>query len=242
MMLSKMSSPKHILKLLFIILYVLFIVATMFLAVSFITTLHETNSLQLQVCVTNACLGDAKETYKNIIDMFFGLITVITAVATVGGIIVAALTYVNNASSNAMGNHIAHLQIFKDYLIVEVNKRDRVVMSVIDFYGWYNLIFNDSINGVMSVSYKYKEVVSKINQAIEISNEESTTAKNGSFRYKEHQKRMNQAIAAIGITMNFHPRNDYFEIEEQVLTLISSINSAFCSTANLIPFSKREYI
>lgn len=242
MMLSKMSRPKHILNLLFIILSLLFIATAIFLAVSFTTTLLETKSHQLQLCVTNACLGYAKETYKNIIDMFFGLITVITAVTTVGGIIVAALTYVNNASSNAMGNHIAHLQIFKDYLIMEVNKRDRVVISVIDFYGWYNLIFNDSINGLMTVSDNYKEVISKINQAIEISNEESTTAKNGSFRYKEHQKRMNQAIAAIGITMNFHPRNDYFEIEEQVLTLISSMNSAFCSTASLIPFSKREYI
>ena len=237
-----MSRPKHILNLLFIILSLLFIATAIFLAVSFTTTLLETKSHQLQLCVTNACLGYAKETYKNIIDMFFGLITVITAVTTVGGIIVAALTYVNNASSNAMGNHIAHLQIFKDYLIMEVNKRDRVVISVIDFYGWYNLIFNDSINGLMTVSDNYKEVISKINQAIEISNEESTTAKNGSFRYKEHQKRMNQAIAAIGITMNFHPRNDYFEIEEQVLTLISSMNSAFCSTASLIPFSKREYI
>ncbi|MDL2042876.1 retron Ec48 family effector membrane protein [Vibrio parahaemolyticus] len=238
----KMGNPEKIFKAFFISLAVIAIFGVLTLAWSFFSTMVETKSYELELCFTSECLVNAKEIYKPQIELLFGIVSLAGTVATVGGIIVAVHTYMNNVSTNALSNHIAHLQVFQDYVMIELGKHDRLSISSVDVYGWYNSIFTESTQGRVHVSDSYKLSVQSINDVILQSNAESQTAENGSFRYKQHQTRMTSTLNNFGINMGYHPRNDYFEIEGQVLALISSIHNAFCSNARVIKFTQRQYI
>lgn len=208
---------------------------------SLVITMIEMEFYQLSFCLRSECLANIKTMYKPQIELLFGVASLTGTMTTIGGIFVAVSTYLNNVSTNALSNHIAHLQVFQDYLIIEVGKHDHLSISAIDVYGWYNSIFTMSRQGSLNVSDSYNVSLQSINNNIILSNNESETAKSGSFQYKKHQSRMTLAFNNFGINMGFHPRNDYFEIEGQVLTLITSINKAFCSNSGVIEFEQRKY-
>ncbi|WP_229617259.1 retron Ec48 family effector membrane protein [Vibrio parahaemolyticus] len=237
-----MGKPEKIFNVLFISLAVIAILGVLTLAWSLISTMISTKSHELELCFTSECLNNAKKIYSPQIELLFGIVSFVGTIATVGGIIVAVHTYMNNVSTNALSNHIAHLQVFQDYLVIELSKHDHLNISSVDVYGWYNSIFTESIQGRVHVSDSYKCSVESINNVILQSNIEAQTAENGSFRYKQHQTRMTSILNDFGINMGYHPRNDYFEIEGQVLKLISSINKAFCSNSEVINFEQRQYI
>lgn len=242
MIVLKMGKPEKTFNILFISLVIIAFIGALTLVWSFISTIMETKSYELALCLTSDCLLNAKKIYKPQIDLLFGIISLIGTVATIGGIIVAVHTYLNNASTNALSNHIAHLQVFQDYLIIEISKHDHLSISSVDVYGWYNCIFTESTQGNIYVSESYKLSVQSINDVVLLSNTEYQSAEHDSFQYKSHQTRMTLTLNNFGISMGFHPRNDYFEIEGQVLRLITSINQAFCSNAGVINFEKRQYI
>lgn len=237
-----MGKAEKIFYIFFISLFVIAFIGVLILTWSIFSTILETKSYELDLCFTSKCLINAKKIYKPQIELLFGIFSLIATVATIGGIIVAVHTYLNNVSTNALSNHIAHLKIFQDYLVIELSKHDHLSISSIDVYGWYNSIFTESTQGNIYVSESYKQSVQSINDAILLSNAESQSAENGSFQYKKHQTRMTSVLNDFGISMGFHPRNDYFEIEGQVLRLITSINKAFCYNAGVINFKVRQYI
>ncbi len=238
----KMGKPEKFYNVFFISLGVIAILGLFILLLSLFSTMVATKSYELELCFNSECLINAKKIYKPQIDFLFGIVSLAGTVATVGGIIVAVHTYMNNVSTNALSNHIAHLQVFQDYMVIELSKHDRLSISSVDVYGWYNSIFTESVQGRVRVSDSYKQSVKSINNVILQSNSESQTAESGSFRYKLHQTRMTSTLNDFGINMGFHPRNDHFEIEGQVLALISSINNAFCSNAGVIHFEQRQYV
>lgn len=237
-----MVKPEKIFKIFLISLFVIAVFSTIILIWSLFSTMMETKIYKLEFCLTSDCLTRAKNIYKPQIDLFFGIVSLAGSVATIGGIFVAVHTYVNNVSTNALSNHIAHLQVSQDYLVIELDKHDRLNISSIDVYGWYNAIFTESMQGNIHVSESYKESVKLVNRAILLSNQEAQSADIGSFRYKIHQTRMTSTLNQFGIRIGFHPRNDYFEIEGQILQLITSINKAFCSNSGVINFEQRQYI
>lgn len=242
MIVLKMDKPEKIFNKLFTSLAVIAFIGILILIWSFFSTIMETKSYELELCLTSDCLINAKKIYNPQIELLFGIVSLIGTVATIGGIIVAVHTYLNNVSTNALSNHIAHLQVFQDYLVIEISKHDHLSISSIDVYGWYNSIFTESTQGNIYVSDSYRQSVQLINNVILLSNTQSQSAENGSFQYKKHQNRMTSALNDFGISMGFHPRNDYFEIEGQALRLITSINKAFCSNAGVINFETRQYI
>ncbi|MEZ8229242.1 MULTISPECIES: retron Ec48 family effector membrane protein [Vibrio] len=237
-----MDKPEKIFNAFFISLAVIAFLGVVILILSLFSTMVETKSYELELCFSSDCLINAKEIYKPQIELLFGIVYIAGTVATIGGIVVAVHTYMNNVSTNALSNHIAHLQVFQDYLVIELSKHDHLSISSIDVYGWYNSIFTESTQGRVYVSESYKSSVNSINEVILISNNESQTAESGSFRYKQHQTRMTSTLKNFGINMGYHPRNDYFEIEGQVLALITSINNAFCSNSGVINFEPRQFI
>lgn len=237
-----MGKPERFYNTFFISLAVIATLGSIILIWSLISTIVVTKSYELDLCFTSDCLINAKKIYTPQIELLFGIVSLAGTVATIGGIIVAVHTYMNNVSTNALSNHIAHLQVFQDYMVIELSKHDRLSISSIDVYGWYNSIFTESAQGRMRVSDSYKQSVNSINNVILQSNSESQTADSGSFRYKQHQTRMTSTLNDFGINMGYHPRNDYFEIEGQILILISSINNAFCSNYEVINFESRQYI
>ncbi|WP_083399070.1 retron Ec48 family effector membrane protein [Oceanisphaera psychrotolerans] len=223
--------------------FVIVVLVSLLLMVTILyTTIYNEKMYLLEFCFTNECVLYTNKKLSAVIKVFNATISILTSIATVGGIAVAVKSYLNVTRSNALNNHIAHFKIFQDYIDFEVKKRDRLLLSAIDTFKWYNLIFKRSRSGSMNVSDEYVEVVTRMNNEILSSNKQAQSATEGSYRYKEHQKRISGAVSFFGINLSFHPRNDFYEIETQMLDLISTVNKAFC-TESLVPeIEKRKYI
>ena len=63
-----------------------------------------------------------------------------------------------------------------------------------------------------------------------------------SFRYKVHQSEMIETLKTFKISLEMHPRNEFYEIEGQVLDLIQTVNNAFAANSNLEEIADRAYI
>ena len=210
--------------------------------ISLIWTAYVDEIYNYNLCLTNECIKYTYTLFEYSLKGFSITITLLTSIATIGGIIVALLNYVSTTNSSALNNHIAHFKIFNDYLFFEIEKRDRLNISAIDIFKVYNLIFDKSRTGIMDVSEEYRNDISSLNIEIERSNEFSQTASSESFRYKIHQERMINIFKKFGIELDFHPRNDFYEIEGQLLDLVSTINQAFCTESALPEIPRRQYI
>ncbi|PML43805.1 hypothetical protein BCT35_18150 [Vibrio lentus] len=193
------------------------------------------------LCFSNSCLEETYKQFKYIIDLAFSVVSIFTSLLTSFGIFIAALTFFNTSKTNALNSHINHFKIFSDYLSFEVNKRGSIHLASIDVFTWYNLIFQESKEGSISVSNDYKNAINIINSQILISNEQSTIVTNGSYKYKDHQKRMIEALSKIGINLQLCPRNDFIMIEGDFHNLIDTINSSFCSGYNIPKLKERLY-
>lgn len=206
-----------------------------------VCTASENKMYLLDLCFTSECVLYVNKELDSAVKIFNVTISLLTSIATIGGITIAVKSYLNVASSNALNNHISHFKIFQDYMAFEVGKRDKLSLPAIDVFKWYNLIFTNSRAGTMDVSSAYVSAVNIINNEILTSNCQSQNAHEGSYRYKEHQKRIRTAVNNFGISLGFHPRNDFHEIETQILNLISTINKAFCSGSSIPEVVDRDY-
>lgn len=152
------------------------------------------------------------------------------------------MSYIASVSTSALANHIAHYTIFQEYLINEIAKRDRISSTSIDILRWYNHIFSASRTGRMTVSSEYIEYINALNKLITQSNEQAKKAKDGEFRYKPHQEKIKTLLSQTGIAVEFQPRNDFYEIEGQIFSLISGINRSFCYSEFVEELVERRYI
>jgi hypothetical protein len=162
-------------------------------------------------------------------------------VATVGGIVVALLSYFSAVSNSALANHISHFSTFQSYMNNEIAKRGRLHASSIDVFKWYNSVFPDSKLGVMTVAVGYKDFVQTLNSRVDESNQLANTATGESFRYKPHQVAMRSHLELIGINLSLQPRIEYYEIEDQIMSLIGCVNNAFCLNSHIPALLVRRY-
>ncbi|THT96058.1 hypothetical protein E9531_16885 [Lampropedia puyangensis] len=155
------------------------------------------------------------------------------AFATMGGILIALLSYINSSSNAALTNHIEHLKIFLDYAESEVEKHDRLLSANFDVIFLYGKIFDQSRLGKTTVSDDYRIFLVDLNKILEESNERCTVGTPGGFSYKDHQRRVRDHLVSAGITIYLAPRNDYFEMEKQMFSFLSRINQSFCPFGTL---------
>ncbi|WP_210444314.1 retron Ec48 family effector membrane protein [Vibrio crassostreae] len=195
----------------------------------------------LELCFDNSCIKRASGFYSSIIGFFTSSVQILAAIATALGIVVAALTFKNTSQTNALNSHISHFKIFSDYLALELNKREKIKSSSINTFDWYNLIFTDSILGSVSVSEDYIDVLKKINSEIKTTNDNATRASQGPFRHHEHQQRMRKVFLRLGIQIEHYPKNDYWLIENEIISLIDTINQAFCQKPRVGILHNRDY-
>jgi hypothetical protein len=166
--------------------------------------------------------------YRYAFNVLAGTVAFLVAIATVGGIFVALASYLAATGASAFGNHISHLSIFQSYLNSEIAKRGRVSPASLDSFLWYTLIFPRAGAGNMLVSDLYKDIVAQLRSEIEKSNAQASNARSGSFRYVDHQNRVIEALARFGIKLSRQPRVEFFEIEDEIFSLIRAVNFAFC--------------
>ncbi len=116
---------------------------------------------------------------------------------------------------------------------------DRINNKDINVSIWYALIFPESRLGKLSVSILYKEQIVGINKKIRQSNEKND---NSIFLYKPHQELMKEQFYKMGISIARLPRVDFYEVESQVLALITTVNTAFCQSDSVPPITERQYL
>ena len=194
------------------------------------------------LCLTNGCIKKFFELFDQSFLILSATLSLLVGITTVGGIIVALMSYLNSASATALSNHISHYSIFQNYITLEISKRNRIAPSSVDVFVWYNLIFSSSRMGRTTISDEYCRVVSALNREISFSNEQAINAIQGSFRYMPHQKRIIESLKDLGIELSHQPRNEFYEVEDQIFSLISSLNKSFCYSDKVPALLKRDYV
>jgi hypothetical protein len=195
-----------------------------------------------EFCITNTCVEHALTLYSQSLLLLKETFNLLVTLATVGGIIVALLSYLNSVGATALSNHISHFSIFQSYLSNEISKRDRLSASSIDTFLWYNAIFFKSRSGLTTISPEYVSLINSINNEITKSNLQAEKIVDGSFRYRPHQERIIQSLKNIGIALTHQPRNEFYEIEDQLFSLIITVNKSFCYSDVVPLILKRKYI
>jgi hypothetical protein len=211
-------------------------------AISIIATLVVKRQIVGSFCARSECI----ETWFRLVEYSL-LIAKVTSdflvvVATVGGIIVALLSYFSNLNNSALSNHISHYGIFQSYVEAEIGKRNRIEYSSVDTFCWYNKIFSQSRAGDMKTSQQYGKYMAELGSLISQSNNLVSSATTEAFRFKPHQERMIGKLKEIGIAFAQQPRLEFYEIEDQIISLVACVNQAFCSSSGILGFQPRIYL
>jgi hypothetical protein len=225
--------------------YFLLFFAVIGFGLSLITTVStglKDGFFSLPLCFHKECMESVIKEFEYSFTIAKATLDFLVAVATIGGIIVALLSYLNSSSTAALTNHIAHFSIFQNYVINEVTKRDRISPASVDTLVWYNLIFSTSRSGKTDVSEIYISFVKELNELINQSNAQAERAHDGSFRYVPHQQRIITQLKRAGIDVSPSPRNDFFEMEGQLFSLINRVNQSFCYSDSVPVLEERNYI
>lgn len=224
----------------FIILLVLFFGFGMFAAV-IVATSNEKGYFQSPFCWKSECVKDYLAATEQAFSIAKATLDLGVAIATIGGIFVALLSYFTTSTNAALTNHIEHLKVFGDYLDAEIAKRDRLSSQQIDTLFLYGKIFSKSRLGKTTVSHEYTQFVEKLNDLIEESNGRSVVGTPGGFSYNDHQRRIRDHMAGAGVVVYMAPRNDYFEMEGQLFSLMNRISQSFCSAGSVPGLVSRKY-
>ncbi|WP_324726627.1 retron Ec48 family effector membrane protein [Pseudomonas chlororaphis] len=210
--------------------------------VIFLKTGFAESAFDKNLCFTNSCVKYGLSLYAQVLLILKETLNLLVTIATIGGIIVALLSYLNSVGATALSNHISHFSIFQSYIGNEISKRDRISASSVDIFLWYNAIFFKSRSGLTAISPDYVSLINSINNEIKKSNLQSEKGVDGSFRYRPHQERIIQSLKNIGIVLTHQPRNEFYEIEDQVFNLIATVNKSFCYSDQVPQILNRKYI
>jgi hypothetical protein len=206
------------------------------------STLSQEGLFDYNLCLSNACVELFQNKTAASLAIAKATSDFLVALATVGGIVVAMLSYFSSVDNSALANHIAHYSTFQQYVHSEISKRRRVDISSIDTFFWYNLIFPHSKRGDMSVSETYKTIIGKVEATLHQSNQLVDTANPAGFRFKNHQEEMKRSLLGLRIAIPNQPRLEFYEIEDQIVSLITCVNQAFSPEGEIPAFSLRKYL
>jgi hypothetical protein len=239
------SSPKEFYKRFVIVLFITFLIGFVTFLLSIIVTTMSivlSPKINFSFCFNNECLEAVINSYSASIKILQSLLIMLTSVSTIGGIFLALKSYINTHNSSILHNHIAHFSLFKDFILGELVKRDKLNISSFDVFKWYNLIYAKSKSGSMNISTNYINAINSVNLVIDSSNQKASKATDGSFLYKKHQNTLINVMLPFGVEMGTLPRNNFYEVETQLISLISVINKEFCGDVGIPELKKRYYI
>ncbi|PRB80540.1 hypothetical protein CQ007_12540 [Pseudomonas sp. MYb185] len=197
--------------------------------------------LNYSFCLRNECLNNVADYYSAPIAIFGFFVDVLVLVATVGGILVALMSYLGSKDTSNFTNHISHLSLFQEFFVGEVNKRDRLSISSFDVYRVYFMVFPGSKDGDFVPGEDYSYFLTEVNNAINESNRKFTSGSIPPFSYQQHQTAMIDCFRMIGLSLQHVPKLDFFEIENQVLDLLETINKSFIGGHESLKVNERLY-
>lgn len=239
---SATSDARMYLRLLIALTALLFCAGVLLVIATVLLAGFDDGAFFRQVCFQRDCFKRAAYLYKAPVVIASATLVALSAVATVGGIFVALQSYVVNVRATAFSNHISQLNAFLNYVSGEIAKRPRIAAHSVDSFYWYRVIFNDAGRGDLEVSVHYVRLLQELAEAIQISNDLASHPSRERFRFVEHQQRVIAALSGFGISMVRQSRLEFFEIEEQVLSMLIAVNFAFCPSSNLPAVPSRLYL
>jgi hypothetical protein len=221
---------------------------------SFLYTIFSSNMQVTNFCFTSDCIKNFSKKIEGVITIFSLTAWLLTSIATVGAVLIALLSYKTGVDSYKTGldtyktsvdnsnltNHIAHLNMFRDFINGEMAKRNHIHQEKVNIYKWYNIIFPQSRDGLVIVSDAYYTHVGNIKEVIERSNGQKTNITEW-FDYKKHQEAIIEATSVLGLKVSRGPKNIFFEVECQVFELIDCVNITFSKIDYELADIKRLY-
>ncbi|RYE52774.1 MAG: hypothetical protein EOP48_15785, partial [Sphingobacteriales bacterium] len=132
----------------------------------FVWTGFSDRQFSASLCFSNGCVKSFFESFDQSFIILGKTFEALVSIATIGGIVVALMSYLSSSSATALANHIAHFTIFQTYIAAEIARRNRISPVSIDNFVWYNLIFSNSRTGKTYVSDEYCVAVAVLNEAV----------------------------------------------------------------------------
>lgn len=210
-----------------------------------ISVFYETGSngmFSRSFCIRNECVELFAKEFSASLKILTVTGALIGGLVTFGGILVALFSYLGDAKSAALSNHISHLAIFSSHIYTEIDKRDRLGKESFDVIKWYNCIYDASRQGDLSVSKSYLDFMRSLENVVKKSNGLVGWEEEGGYRYKAHQQSLKELMSKIGVTLCFMPRLDFHEMEGQLFDLVKTVNGSFCQSHDLVVLPDRKYL
>ncbi|WP_462163612.1 retron Ec48 family effector membrane protein [Pseudoalteromonas xiamenensis] len=210
--------------------------------VFYIATFRSNNVGNMDFCLSNTCAQNFASIFASSIKALEIGFSVSLGVATVYGIYIALHSYISNQETAKFSNHLAHYQLFKGFLSTEASNTLRLSPKAINSFKFYNLIFPESREGILTPSESYINFLDQLDAVVKDSNSKVVNLSQGSFKYKPHQQKVKELLATVGIEIEFLPRRDFYELEGDVFKLVGRVNSEFCHYVDMPVLPDRHYI
>ncbi|EDM67836.1 hypothetical protein PE36_17765 [Moritella sp. PE36] len=193
-----------------------------------IFSLGKAGLFSQNICFTYQCIDSFFSELTNVISFVDFALKVLVSSVTIFGIYHALNNYLSSIDASRSNIHLTHLNTFKDYLISEVSSHDRLNIKSFNFFKWYNIAFPLSRNGKLDIGVDYENWINELNAEIKISNDLVQGVTASGYDYKKHQGRMIKVMKKVGINCPRLHRNDFYELEGEVMQLINKVNMEFC--------------
>ncbi|HHQ6579377.1 TPA: retron Ec48 family effector membrane protein [Serratia fonticola] len=238
-MLKKYNLDKSIVALIIVIISISFIGFGLSIVI-FISTFSEESLYSREICFSERCLKFFFSKTEGIVSVLQATAWLLTLITTVGGVLIAIMTYKTSVKNSNLTNHISHLNMFRDYINAEIGKRQFISSEKINIYKWYGMIFPESKKGDVAISTNYVENIKDIEKVVEKANYDISSPQI-SYSYNNHQRDLISKMDVLGIKISTGPKNEFILVEEQVFELIDCINITFTDVNIELSSLKRLY-
>lgn len=196
----------------------------------------------------NFCLrSDCIESFQRLFAPVYGIgvltSSLIIAIVTVLAAFTAVHTYQVSVKNSALANHIAHFNLFREYLTGEIAKLPRIDKKSVDIFKLFVFIFPRSRDGDLEPSSKYLDFLNDLKVFVHDTEEKYSGDRSGIFySFKNHQGLLRRKLDLIGIRIDLKPnKTDFFLMEHDVYELIRRINECFCPSEMISAIPTPKY-
>jgi hypothetical protein len=220
------------------------IIAAITILLSFISacaTLSLAGYVDRSLCFTADCIAEFRRGYSGVEYIVSSGLKLLGAIVAIFGVYIALKKYLISAASAALTGHTEYLQLFQRYLMTEIDRREYLNASDIDIFFWYSRIFPKSAEGDVSISIDYLDNIKKLADVINKTNK-SMSPGPSRYDYKEHQSAFIVAAERLGIRVQRLPKNDFTDMECQLLEFIDAVNVSFAPNATKLTDIKQLYV
>lgn len=159
-------------------------------------------------------------------------------IALVLGPYIALKSYISTTNAQVFGNNISHIGFFEKYIISELQRRERIRPSSLDFFSLYRLMFPR--HGEVYASEDFLGAIRVVIKEIEYSNSKFKSIER-KFEFPVHRERMIGALSCVFVRIDAVPRIDFLECEDEVLDLLKVLVRVFCRRQDQLIFPERNY-